>query len=129
MTTPSEDEARALIDEARSHMKFVRSLEPERIHIDLMDRLADALEASALSAPPTISDEIAAFDSAIRGVEAWHSDDERTAAQYAGVREGLIRGREIALRRFCVCTPAIAGISDGPNVGCPVHGETHEGAF
>lgn len=23
----------------------------------------------------------------------------------------------------CICTPAIAGISDGPNVGCPLHGE------
>jgi hypothetical protein len=23
----------------------------------------------------------------------------------------------------CICTPAIAGISDGPNVDCPLHGE------
>lgn len=26
-------------------------------------------------------------------------------------------------RELCLCTPAIAGISDGPNVECPTHGE------
>lgn len=26
-------------------------------------------------------------------------------------------------QRKCICTPAIAGISDGPNVDCPIHGD------
>ena len=29
----------------------------------------------------------------------------------------------LIVSRACICTPAIAGISDGPNLDCPEHGE------
>ncbi|MAP63146.1 MAG: hypothetical protein CMH34_05260 [Microbacterium sp.] len=29
----------------------------------------------------------------------------------------------------CICTPAIAGISDGPSVDCPAHGMTTNQEF
>jgi hypothetical protein len=34
----------------------------------------------------------------------------------------VVELRVVAVER-CICTPAIAGISDGPNVDCPEHGE------
>jgi hypothetical protein len=55
------------------------------------------------------------------------SDEAQVAADLAGVVRTLLS----ASRREpsdCICTPAIAGISDGPNVDCPEHGEPSEAA-
>lgn len=46
-----------------------------------------------------------------------------TRGEAARLRDAL----DAYLTPACTCTPAIAGISDGPSIDCPVHGEAAVG--